>query len=114
LDRGKESAKSAKSSSAGAPAKKKASKVVSEETVEVVEVAQMSSGAASAKKKISNATAESEETTVEVAAENGAVGQDLGSYKLPELRSLAKARGLKGYSKLKKGELVDLLAGLES
>ncbi|KAG9445668.1 hypothetical protein H6P81_011796 [Aristolochia fimbriata] len=34
---------------------------------------------------------------------------DLGSLKLSELRVLAKSRGLKGYSKLKKKELVSLL-----
>lgn len=102
---GKETGKSTKTSS-GAPARKKATKLLSEETVEVV---QTESGG-SAKKKTSKT--ESEETIVEV-VENGAVSKDLGSYKLPELRSLAKARGLKGYSKLKKGELVDLLAGLE-
>jgi hypothetical protein len=34
---------------------------------------------------------------------------DLASYKLPELKSIAKARGLKGYSKLKKSELLELL-----
>jgi len=117
LDRGKESEKSTKTASAGTPAKKKAAKVVvREETQTVVEVAVTSSGADSGKKKTSSVAAESEETSVVdvAAAENGAVSQDLGSYKLPELRSLAKARGLKGYSKLKKGELVDLLAGLES
>uniref|UniRef100_A0A7N0UIH9 Rho termination factor-like N-terminal domain-containing protein n=1 Tax=Kalanchoe fedtschenkoi TaxID=63787 RepID=A0A7N0UIH9_KALFE len=35
---------------------------------------------------------------------------DLSSLKLAELRTLAKARGLKGFSKLKKGELVELLS----
>jgi hypothetical protein len=34
---------------------------------------------------------------------------ELASYKLPELKSIAKARGLKGYSKLKKSELLELL-----
>ncbi|XP_074559906.1 SAP-like protein BP-73 isoform X2 [Curcuma longa] len=34
---------------------------------------------------------------------------DLGSLKVAELRDLAKARGAKGYSKLKKGELIELL-----
>ena len=29
--------------------------------------------------------------------------------KLPELKELAKSRGIKGYSKLKKGELLELL-----
>ncbi|KAJ6853152.1 SAP-like protein BP-73 [Iris pallida] len=44
-----------------------------------------------------------EESTVE--------GADLSSLKLVELRGLAKSRGIKGYSKLKKGELVGLLSG---
>ncbi|XP_024363176.1 uncharacterized protein [Physcomitrium patens] len=44
------------------------------------------------------------------ALEHGAVSKDLSSYKLSELRSMAKAKGLKGYSKLKKGELVKLIA----
>ena len=36
---------------------------------------------------------------------------DLDKCKLPELKSLAKTRGLKGYSKLKKAELLALLKG---
>lgn len=68
--------------------------------------------AAPAKKKPSKPP--SEETEVAQLVENGAVSEDLGSYKLPELRNLAKARGLKGYSKLKKSELVDLLASSDS
>ena len=36
---------------------------------------------------------------------------DLSALKLPELRALAKSRGLKGFSKLKKGELMELLSG---
>ncbi|KAJ7972644.1 rho-N domain-containing protein 1, chloroplastic [Quillaja saponaria] len=35
--------------------------------------------------------------------------EDLSALKLPELRVLAKSRGLKGFSKMKKGELVELL-----
>ncbi|XP_006857295.2 rho-N domain-containing protein 1, chloroplastic [Amborella trichopoda] len=36
--------------------------------------------------------------------------RDLNSMKLSELRALAKSRGVKGYSKLKKGELLGLLS----
>ena len=52
--------------------------------------------------------------TAEIPIDNGSVSKDLDSHKLPELRNLAKARGLKGYSKLKKSELVDLLKSSES
>lgn len=54
----------------------------------------------------SDETAE-EETTESSAAE---VSPDLSSLKLSELRELAKSRGIKGYSKLRKGELVELLS----
>ncbi|KAJ9169622.1 hypothetical protein P3X46_017790 [Hevea brasiliensis] len=37
--------------------------------------------------------------------------EDLSSLKLPGLRAIAKARGIKGFSKMKKGELVKLLSG---
>ncbi|XP_061375308.1 rho-N domain-containing protein 1, chloroplastic-like [Gastrolobium bilobum] len=36
--------------------------------------------------------------------------EDLSALKLPELRALAKSRGLKGFSKMKKGELMELLS----
>ncbi|KAK3035040.1 hypothetical protein RJ639_034830 [Escallonia herrerae] len=35
--------------------------------------------------------------------------EELEEMKLPALKELAKSRGMKGYSKLKKGELVELL-----
>jgi hypothetical protein len=67
-------------------------------------------------KKKSSAKAPPLETpkTAEIPIDNGSVSKDLDSHKLPELRNLAKARGLKGYSKLKKSELVDLLKSSES
>ncbi|KAJ6412174.1 hypothetical protein OIU84_005269 [Salix udensis] len=37
--------------------------------------------------------------------------EDLSSLKLPELRVLARSRGVKGFSRMKKGELVELLSG---
>ncbi|KAK1257989.1 SAP-like protein BP-73 [Acorus gramineus] len=37
----------------------------------------------------------------------------LDALKLPELKELARSKGLKGYSKMKKGELVELLKGVE-
>ncbi|KAK8650749.1 hypothetical protein V6N13_140375 [Hibiscus sabdariffa] len=39
--------------------------------------------------------------------------EDLSALKLPELRALAKSRGLKGFSKMKKGDLVSLLGSLD-
>ncbi|XP_077227742.1 rho termination factor isoform X2 [Tasmannia lanceolata] len=45
-------------------------------------------------------------------AEKGLDLQRLDVLKLPELKDLAKSRGVKGYSKLKKGELLELLKGL--
>ena len=35
--------------------------------------------------------------------------QDLGKMKLSELRSVAKERGLKGYTSLRKAQLLELL-----
>ncbi|XP_021280382.1 rho-N domain-containing protein 1, chloroplastic [Herrania umbratica] len=40
--------------------------------------------------------------------------EDLSALKLPELRALAKSRGLKGFSKMKKGDLVELLSSSSS
>ncbi|KAG6553286.1 hypothetical protein Mapa_005020 [Marchantia paleacea] len=39
--------------------------------------------------------------------------ENLNAYKLAELKSMAKSRGLKGYSKLKKGDLIELLSKLD-
>ncbi|XP_044492333.1 rho-N domain-containing protein 1, chloroplastic-like [Mangifera indica] len=36
---------------------------------------------------------------------------ELSALKLPELRAIAKSRGVKGFSKMKKGKLVELLSG---
>lgn len=36
--------------------------------------------------------------------------EDFSALKLPELRALAKSRGIKGFSKMKKGELMELLS----
>ncbi|KAL3647734.1 hypothetical protein CASFOL_008702 [Castilleja foliolosa] len=46
-----------------------------------------------------------------VAKQSAVEGADLSGMKLLELRAVAKSRGLKGYSKLKKSELVELLSG---
>ncbi|XP_048562386.1 uncharacterized protein LOC125543175 [Triticum urartu] len=37
---------------------------------------------------------------------------NLEDMKVPELRDMARVRGMRGYSKLKKGELIDRLRGL--
>ncbi|KAI4349388.1 hypothetical protein L6164_009980 [Bauhinia variegata] len=37
--------------------------------------------------------------------------EDLSALKVPELRELAKSRGIKGFSKMKKSELMELLSG---
>nr|GFC31159.1 SAP-like protein BP-73 [Tanacetum cinerariifolium] len=39
-------------------------------------------------------------------------GEELEAMKLAELKELAKSRGVKGYSKLKKAELIELLKTL--
>ena len=46
--------------------------------------------------------------TEEVVAETRAQ-QDLSSMKLVELRSVAKERGMKGYTRLRKAQLLDRL-----
>ena len=40
-----------------------------------------------------------------------AKNQDLGSMKLAELRAVAKERGMKGYTSLRKAQLLDRLQG---
>ncbi|GFZ20292.1 Rho termination factor [Actinidia rufa] len=47
----------------------------------------------------------------DVEEEKPIVEEDLSVMKLPELRALAKSRGLKGYSKLKKSDIMELLSG---
>lgn len=46
----------------------------------------------------------------EVEEDKPMIDEDLSGMKLPELRAIAKSRGIKGISKLKKGELVELLS----
>jgi len=55
-------------------------------------------------KKIKNWLGSTEPTAVEVQL-------DLDSLKLTELRAIAKERGMKGYTKYKKAELLQLLKG---
>ena len=53
---------------------------------------------------------EQEETT-QVHVEEEQHSEDLSGLKLSELRDVAKSRGLKGYTKLRKAELLSLLSG---
>lgn len=73
-----------------------------------------STAAPGKKKSLAKAPPLETPNTAEIFPDNGSVSKDLDNHKLPELRNLAKARGLKGYSKLKKSELVDLLRSSES
>jgi len=50
-------------------------------------------------------TVQSTTTTID----NTSNFQDLNALKVTELRALAKERGLKGYTNLRKAQLVDLL-----
>ncbi|XP_022771277.1 rho-N domain-containing protein 1, chloroplastic-like isoform X2 [Durio zibethinus] len=59
----------------------------------------------------------SEDESYDVDEENGEQqieNEDLSALKLLELRALAKSRGLKGFSKMKKGDLVSLLSSSRS
>ncbi|GMI85745.1 Rho-N 1 [Hibiscus trionum] len=51
-----------------------------------------------------------QESDVLLEDESCDVEEDISALKLPELRALAKSRGLKGFSKMKKGDLVSLLS----
>ncbi|XP_043698136.1 rho-N domain-containing protein 1, chloroplastic-like [Telopea speciosissima] len=54
---------------------------------------------------------DAEEAYAEILEEPLNENKNLSVLKLSELRSLAKSRGVKGYSKLKKGHLIELLSG---
>ncbi|XP_072995553.1 SAP-like protein BP-73 [Typha latifolia] len=56
-------------------------------------------------------TSNAEESHEDIVEPSASGDLNLGSLKLAELRELAKSRGIKGYSKLRKGELVELLSG---
>lgn len=45
----------------------------------------------------------------EVVVESEVIDSDLSKHTVKELKAMAKELGLKGYSKLKEGELIDLI-----
>lgn len=55
-------------------------------------------------------SSDANETSYENGDPSSAEASDLGSLKVSELRVLAKSRGVKGFSKLKKGELLEVLS----
>lgn len=55
-------------------------------------------------------SSDANETSYENGDPSSAEETDLGSLKVSELRVLAKSRGVKGFSKLKKGELLEVLS----
>lgn len=75
------------------------------------ELVQLLDGELGTKESLLDDDEEEEEKDEESGDEEPLEHEDLSAWKLSELRALAKSRGLKGYSKMKKRELVDLLSG---
>ena len=52
---------------------------------------------------------ETTDQVAEMSAKTAVTRPDFATYKVSELKAEAKARGYKGYTRLKKAELIDLL-----